>query len=295
MSKRMMGNFMLLAAAMIWGAAFVAQTVGMDYVEPFTFQAVRCFLASLVLLPVIWVMDKRGNAHKPVTTEDHMSQIFYGILCGILLFAACSLQQLGLQYIEAGKAGFVTSLYIILVPLAGLFFGKKVKPWVWISVVLALVGLYLLCASDLSIGKGELMILACSVAFTGHILVIDKVGGKLDGVRLSSMQFLVVGIISSVVMLVKETPDLQSILQCWLPICYAGILSAGVGYTFQILGQAHTDPTVASLLMSLESVFAMLFGWLLLKQRLSPMELFGCALVFTGVVLAQLPGKKEIR
>ena len=292
MSKRTIGNLMLLGAAMIWGAAFVAQTVGMDYLEPFTFQAVRCFLASIVLVPVVWAMDHKGNPHKPVTAAAHKTQIFYGVVCGVLLFAACSLQQLGLQYVEAGKAGFVTSLYIILVPIAGLFFGKKVKPWVWISVVLALIGLYLLCASDMSIGKGELMILACSVAFTGHILVIDKVGGKLDGVRLSSMQFLVVGLISTVVMLVKETPDLQSILQCWLPICYAGILSAGVGYTFQILGQAHTDPTVASLLMSLESVFAMLFGWLLLKQRLSPTEMFGCVLVFAGVILAQLPGKK---
>ena len=293
MSKRFMGNLMLLAAAMIWGAAFVAQTVGMDYVEPFTFQAVRCFLASFVLLPVIWFMDKKGNAKKPETPLQKKEQIFYGVLCGLLLFAACSLQQLGLLYVEAGKAGFVTSLYIILVPIAGLFFGKKVKPWVWISVVLALVGLYLLCASDMSIGKGELMILACSVAFTGHILVIDKVSPRLDGVRLSSLQFFVVGIISLVVMFWKETPDLQAILQCWLPICYAGILSAGVGYTFQIIGQAHTDPTVASLLMSLESVFAMLFGWLLLKQRLSGTEMIGCVLVFAGVILAQLPGKKE--
>jgi len=293
MSKRMLGNAMLLGAAMIWGAAFVAQTVGMDYVEPFTFQAVRCFLASAVLLPVIWIMDRRGNPHKPTTPAAHKKQIFYGCVCGVLLFAACSLQQLGLQYVEAGKAGFITSLYIILVPLAGLFFGKKVKPWVWISVALALVGLYLLCASDMSIGKGELMILACSAAFTGHILIVDQVGASIDGVRLSSMQFLVVALISTVVMLIQETPDPASILQCWLPICYAGILSAGVGYTFQILGQAHTDPTVASLLMSLESVFAMLFGWLLLKQRLSATELFGCVLVFAGVILAQLPGKKE--
>lgn len=293
MSKRMFGNLMLLAAAMIWGAAFVAQTVGMDYVGPFTFQAVRCFLASIVLLPVIWVMDKKGNEKKPVTVSDRKVQVFYGVVCGILLFAACSLQQLGLQYVEAGKAGFVTSLYIILVPIVGLFFGKKVKPWVWVSVVLALVGLYLLCASDMSIGKGELMILACSVAFTGHILVIDKVSPKLDGVRLSSMQFFVVGMISLVVMFCTETPDWRAMIQCWLPICYAGILSGGVGYTFQILGQAHTDPTVASLLMSLESVFALLFGWLLLRQRLSATEMFGCILVFAGVILAQIPGKKE--
>lgn len=294
MSKRMLGNLMLLVAAMIWGAAFVAQTVGMDYIGPFTFQAVRCFLASVVLLPVIWLTDKKGNPHKPITAADHKRQNFYGIVCGILLFAACSLQQVGLQYVEAGKAGFITSLYIILVPLAGLLFGKKIKPWVWVSVFLAVVGLYLLCASDMSIGKGELLVLGCSLAFAGHILVIDKVSDRLDGVRLSSMQFLVVGLISVVVMLFTETVDLRSILQCWLPICYAGILSGGVGYTFQILGQVHTDPTVASLLMSLESVFAMLFGWLLLQQRISVVEMFGCVLVFAGVILAQLPGKKEM-
>ena len=289
----MMGNIMLLVTAMIWGAAFVAQTVGMDYVGPFTFQAVRCFLASIVLLPVVAVVDRKGNPKKPVTAAQKKEQSFYGVLCGILLFAACSLQQLGLQYVEAGKAGFITSLYIILVPVAGLFFGKRVKPWVWISVVLALVGLYLLCASDMSIGKGELMILGCSIAFTAHILVIDKVSPELDGVRLSSMQFLVVALISLVVMFCTETPNWQAILQCWLPICYAGILSAGVGYTFQIIGQSHTDPTVASLLMSLESVFAVLFGWLLLKQHLSGKEMLGCVLVFAGVILAQLPGKKE--
>lgn len=293
MSKRTMGNLMLLGAAMIWGAAFVAQTVGMEYLEPFTFQTIRCLLASVVLLPVIWFSDKKGNPYKPVTAAQRKYQLVSGLICGVVLFFASSLQQYGLVYVEAGKAGFVTSLYIILVPIAGLFFGKKVKPWVWISVVLALVGLYLLCASDMSIGKGELMILGCSLAFTAHILVIDKVSPKLDGIRLSSMQFFVVAVISSIVMMIQETPDWNAVLQCWLPICYAGILSGGVGYTFQILGQAHTDPTVASLLMSLESVFAMLFGWLLLKQRLTPAEMIGCVLVFAGVILAQIPGKKE--
>ncbi len=292
MSKRFVGNTMLLAAAMIWGAAFVAQTVGMDYVEPFTFQAVRCFLASIVLLPVIGFMDIKGNSKKSVTREAKKNQFFYGVLCGLVLFAACSLQQFGLKYVEAGKAGFITSLYIILVPIAGLLFGRQIKPWVWGSVVLALAGLYLLCAGDMTVGKGELLVLGCSAAFTAHILIIDKVSAKLDGIRLSSLQFLVVGVISLIVMFFTETPDLNGILRCWLPICYAGILSAGVGYTFQIIGQEHTDPTVASLLMSLESVFSMLFGWLLLNQKLSAPEMIGCALVFIGVIIAQIPGKK---
>ena len=293
MSKRMMGNGMLLLTAMIWGAAFVAQTVGMDYVEPFTFQACRSFLGCLVLLPVIAVMDRRGNAKKPQTPADKRFLLISGCLCGLFLFAACSLQQLGLQYTTAGKSGFITSLYIILVPIFGLFFRQKVKPWVWISVALAVAGLYLLCGSGgMGIGKGELLTLGCSVAFTFHILFIDRVSAKVDGVRLSCIQFFVCGLISALVMVCIETPKPDAIAQCWLPIAYAGILSSGVAYTLQIVGQAYTEPTVASLLMSLESVFAMLFGWLLLDQALSTPELLGCALVFAGVILAQLPGKK---
>lgn len=292
MKKQFIGNAMLLSAAMIWGASFVAQTVGMDYVGPFTFQTVRCFLASLVLLPVIALIDKKGNSKKPVTAAAKKDQLIYGILCGVVLFVSCSLQQIGLLYVEAGKAGFITSLYIILVPIAGLLFGRKIKPWVLGSVLLALVGLYLLCATDMSIGKGELLILACAVTYTVHILIIDKVSARLDGVRLSCMQFFVVGIISTAAMFIWETPSMDNILLCWLPICYSGILSAGVGFTFQIIGQSYTEPTVASLLMSLESVFSMLFGWLLLNQRLSGWELFGCGLVFAGVIIAQIPGKK---
>lgn len=282
---------MLLAAAMIWGAAFVAQTVGMDYVEPFTFQTARYFLGGVVLLPVIRFLDQRGNAKKPVTRQQRRYLWYSGLGCGLILFAACSLQQLSLLYIEAGKSGFLTSLYIILVPVAGLLFGKNVKPWVWGSVALALVGSYLLCSGGMSLGKGELLVLGSAVLFTAHILLIDHVSPRVDGVRLSCMQFLVASGLSLVFMFAAETPRWDALLQCWLPICYAGILSAGVGYTFQILGQAYTEPTVASLLMSLESVFSMLFGWLLLHQVLSPMELLGCGLVFAGVILAQLPGK----
>ena len=212
MKKRFMGNAMLLSAAMIWGASFVAQTVGMDYVGPFTFQTVRCFLASLVLLPVIALIDKKGNSKKPVTASAKKDQLIYGILCGVVLFVSCSLQQIGLLYVEAGKAGFITSLYIILVPIAGLLFGRKIKPWVLGSVLLALVGLYLLCATDMSIGKGELLILACAVTYTVHILIIDKVSARLDGVRLSCMQFFVVGIISTAAMFIWETPNMDGIV-----------------------------------------------------------------------------------
>ena len=285
---------MLLCGAMIWGAAFVAQTVGMEYVEPFTFQGTRFLLGAVVLLPVIWFMDRRGNDKKPVTAEQWKYLLLSGLACGLCIFAACSLQQLGLLYTTAGKSGFLTSLYIILVPIFGLLLKKKVSPWVWVSVLLAAGGLYLLCGGgSFSLEKGEIMTLGCAVAFAVHILVVDHVSPKVDGVRLSSLQFFVCGVISLIVMALTETPDWRGILSCWLPIAYSGILSSGVAYTFQIIGQARTEPVVASLLMSLEAVFAALFGWLLLRQALSPLELLGCCLVFGGVLLAQLPGHKK--
>ena len=292
MSKRWIGNGLLLLGAMIWGAAFVAQSVGMDYLEPFTFQASRCFLGSLVLLPVIAVMDRRGVSRRPVTAEAKKQQLFYGLACGVVIFAACSLQQWGLLYTTPGKSGFLTSLYIILVPMAGLLFGRRVKPWVWGSVVLAVLGLYLLCGStDFSLGAGELLTLGSAVAFCFHILVIDRASSQVDGVRLSATQFFICGCLSLVCAFLWETPRWENILACWIPIGYAGIFSSGIGYTFQIIGQAHTEPTVASLLMSLESVFSVIFGWIILRQSLTPTELLGCALVFAGVLISQIPGK----
>lgn len=292
MSKRWIGNGLLLLGAMIWGAAFVAQSVGMDYLEPFTFQASRCFLGSLVLLPVIAVMDRRGVSRRPVTAEAKKQQLYFGLACGVIIFAACSLQQWGLLYTTPGKSGFLTSLYIILVPMAGLLFGRRVKPWVWGSVVLAVLGLYLLCGStDFSLVAGELLTLGSAVAFCFHILVIDRASSQVDGVRLSATQFFICGCLSLVCAFLWETPRWENILACWIPIGYAGIFSSGIGYTFQIIGQAHTEPTVASLLMSLESVFSVIFGWIILRQSLTPTELLGCALVFAGVLISQIPGK----
>lgn len=295
MSKRMIGNGMLLTASMIWGAAFVAQTVGLDYVGPFTFQATRCLLAFLVLLPVIAIMDRKGMGKKPSTKSEQRDLWLYGCICGTILFIACGLQQIGLQYTEAGKAGFLTSLYIIIVPLVGLFFRQKVSPFVWMAAMLALIGLYLLCSGDMAMGTGEISVLLCSAAFAAHILVVDHISPRVDGVRLSCIQFLVCTIISATTMLFTEEPSLAAMGQCWLPISYAGILSAGMGYTLQILGQARTAPTIASLLMSLESVFSMLFGWLILGQVLSPKEMLGCGLVFSGVILAQVPDRKHAK
>jgi len=294
MSKQMMGNGMLLLAAMIWGAAFVAQTVGMEYVEPFTFQACRCILGGLVLLPVIAALDKRGNEKKPVTRAQRTYLLLSGVGCGILLFTACSLQQFGLLYTTAGKSGFITSLYIILVPILGLCLGKKVLPWIWGSVALAIGGLYLLCGmGTFSLNLGEGLTLVCAIAFSFHIMFIDHVGNKVDGIRMSCTQFITAGIVSFIISLIMEDASLSSAAACWLPIAYTGIFSSGVAYTLQILGQARTEPTTASLLMSLESVFSALFGWILIKEQLSPIELVGCALVFIGVIIAQLPEKKK--
>ena len=294
-SKKWLGNIMLFLAAMIWGGAFVAQTQAMEHAEPFTFQAARFFLGGLVLIPVIMIRDKKGNRKKPVTKEQKKHQLFAGLVCGLILFAACSLQQLGLaDELDAGKSGFITSLYIILVPIFGLFLKKRPKPWVWGSIVLALVGFYMLCgAGRFSMNKAEGLTLLCAVIFTFHIMFIDHVGSTVDGVRMSCMQFMVCGGISLVVALIAETPTWDRLAQCWLPIAYTGILSSGVGYTFQILGQEYTEPTTASLLMSLESVFSAIFGALILMQWLKPLELAGCTLVFAGVVISQLPGRKS--
>lgn len=284
-------NGALLLTAMIWGAAFVAQSIGMDYIQPYTFLMCRSILGCLVLLPVIHLMDRRGSGKKPATKTEQRRLWLAGICCGVFLFGGSALQQIGIQYTTAGKSGFFTSLYIILVPIFGLFLGKRPRIWIWVSALCAVAGLYLLCGSSLALGPGELLTLACAGCFALHIMVIDRVIGDLDGVRLSCLQFLVVAILSAICMAFTETPQISSIVPCWLPICYAGILSSGVGYTLQILAQAHTEPAVASLLMSMESVFSMLFGWIILHQSLSGTELLGCGLVFGAVLLAQLPEK----
>lgn len=296
MSKQFKGTAMLLLAALIWGSTFVAQDVGVEMIGPFTFQATRQIMGFIVLLPVIFLRDK-ANAdpkHKAKTKKDRLQLLLYGAICGTILFCACNLQQFGLIDTTAGKSGFITALYIVLVPVAGIFFGKKLGLNIWVSVALAVVGLYFLCITGdtFTIGKGELLTLACSACFTAHILVIDAFSPKVDGVRLSALQFLFSGLLSLICMLLTETVIWKDVLACWLPICYAGLLSCGVAYTLQILAQKDVNPTVASIAMSMESVFAVLSGWLVLNQKLTGRELFGCILMFAGVILAQLPSKK---
>lgn len=298
--KQMKNNMMLLLAAFIWGCAFVAQSVGMEYVGPFTFNSVRNFLGSAVLVPVIFLMDslkkKSGMSQEEFRRQrgDTKTLVIGGVCCGTALAVASSLQQFGIMFTSVGKAGFITAMYIVLVPIFSVFLGKKLRPLIVGCVGLAVAGLYFLCMSgELRLGLGDLFVLLCACVFTVHILVIDHFSPMADGVRLSAIQFLTAGILCAVPMLVFEKPDLASILSAWMPILYAGIMSSGVAYTLQILGQKGADPTVASLLLSLESVFSVLAGWVLLGQSLSGKELFGCVLMFAAIILAQMPERKK--
>jgi drug/metabolite transporter (DMT)-like permease len=285
----MRGNLLLILTALIWGVAFVAQSAGMDYVGPYTFLCTRSILGGVVLLPIIHFTG-RNKPKEAATPQSRRAMVVGGICCGTALCVASAFQQIGILYTTVGKAGFITAMYIVLVPLCGLFLHKKVGEKVWIGVVLAVVGLYLLCMSErLSVNKGDLLMLICALCFAIHILVVDHFGRQTDGVKLSCIQFFVCALLSGILMLLLETPSWETIRAAWLPICYAGLLSSGAGYTLQILGQKDTDPTVASLLMSLESVFAAIAGWLLLHERFSLRELAGVVLMAGAIVLAQLP------
>ena len=289
---------LLLLTACIWGVAFVAQSVGMEYVGPFTFNFVRSILGGLVLIPCIFFLkrEKKAKAEK-VSEEEKKAQrktlLAGGICCGVALCLASNFQQIGIQYTTVGKAGFITACYIVIVPVIGLFLGKKCTKFIWAAVAMALIGLYLLCITDgFSIGKGDLLVLVCAFLFSLHILVIDYFSPKVDGVKLSCIQFLTCGILSGIPALLLEHPELSSILAAWQPILYAGVMSCGVAYTLQIIGQKNMNPTVASLILSLESCISVLAGWIILRQQLSTKEILGCVIMFAAIILAQLPQKQ---
>ena len=293
-------SLLLLLTSFIWGVAFVAQSVGGEAVGCFTFNGVRSLIGALVLIPVIFILDKQKK--KELEEEKFLEQrgdgktlLFGGICCGVMLCIASNFQQFGISFTTVGKAGFITAMYILIVPILGLFMKKKVGRKVWLGVVLATIGLYMLCmtSEEFSLSKGDFLVLICAGFFSLHILIIDYFSPKVDGVRLSCIQFLVCGIISTVIAFVFENPSMGAILSGWLPILYAGVLSCGVAYTLQIVGQKNMDPTVASLILSLESVFSVLAGWVILNQTLSMRELFGCVLMFLAIILAQLPEKSK--
>lgn len=309
-------SLLLLLTAVIWGVAFVAQSVSMDYIGPFTFNAARNFIGAVVLIPCIGVLKKIGRntscvdkydaqgevskdtAHRDIELMAGKSQkdLFVGgVSCGVLLFIASNLQQVGIQYTTVGKAGFITALYIVLVPTLGIFLKKKVGAKVWGAVVIAVAGLYMLCMTDdgFSMQKGDFLVLLCALMFTLHILVIDHFSPKVDGVKMSCIQFFVCALLSGICMMLFEEPDPGQLLAAWVPVLYAGVLSCGVAYTLQIVGQKGMNPTVASLILSLESVVSVIAGWAILGQALSSRELFGCALMFSAIILVQIPGGKR--
>lgn len=293
-------TFLLLLTAFIWGVAFVAQSVGMDYVGPLTFNGSRFIIGAIFLIPCIAFLDKLKEkenqaAGKNITAAPQNKKVLItgGICCGIAIAAASTLQQYGIAYTTVGKAGFITSLYIVIVPILGIFLKKKPRLIIWLSVLLALVGLYFLCMTDsLSFSKGDTLVLLCAFVFSLHIMIIDHFSPMVDGVRMSCIQFAVAGILCGIPALIFEHPTFSSLIAAWAPVLYAGILSCGVAYTLQIVAQKNYDPTVASLLLSLESVFSVLAGWVILHQSLSPREIFGCVLVFIAIILVQLPAPK---
>ena len=293
-------TFLLLLTAFIWGVAFVAQSVGMDYVGPLTFNASRFIIGAIFLIPCIAFLDKLKEKENqaackniPAVPQNKKVLITGGICCGIAIAAASTLQQYGIAYTTVGKAGFITALYIVIVPILGIFLKRKPRLIIWFSVLLALVGLYFLCMTDsLSFSKGDTLVLLCAFVFSLHIMIIDHFSPMVDGVRMSCIQFAVAGVLCGIPALIFEHPTFSSLIAAWAPILYAGILSCGVAYTLQIVAQKNYDPTVASLLLSLESVFSVLAGWVILHQALSPREIFGCVLVFIAIILVQLPTPK---
>lgn len=281
----------LLLGTIIWGAAFVAQALGMELLEPFTFQTARCVTALAALLPSVALLDRvpRGEWLRKWANPTLWRA---GLLCGLALFAASSFQQVALLYTNAGKAGFITAMYIVIVPVIGLFFGEKSSWRLVLAVVLAVVGLYLLsCAGVTTVNLGDLLLMLCAVAFAVQIRLVSHFTSQVDALRLNTVQVLSCGLLSCLAMSLLETPQILPILQSWPSICFSGVLSMGLAYSLQIIGQRHLAPAAASMIMSLESVFAALFGWLILRQNLSMIEGLGCLLVFAGVVISQLPGR----
>ena len=281
---------MLLSASLIWGIAFVAQSAGMQYVGPYTFTAVRSVLAAIGLGILIIVLDRTNMKSK---NNDKKVLWRAGIILGVVMTIASNLQQIGLVTTSAGKAGFITSLYIVLVPVFGLFLKRHPHPMLWVSVLIALVGLYFLSIrGDFSMSQGDLLVLASAVAFTFQILLVDHYSPKVDIIRLNCIQFSVMAILSFVPMMVLEQPKIGAISDAWLPIVYAGLFSGCGAYTLQMLGQRRVEPTTASLLLSPENVFSALAGWVILGQKLTARELLGCALVFIAIISSQLPWRK---
>jgi drug/metabolite transporter (DMT)-like permease len=281
---------LLLLTAVIWGFAFVAQRVGMEYVGPFTFSGVRFALGSFVLLPLILRKRKhQANSREILTRPSTRTIIFGGGILGLTLFAAASLQQVGLVYTTAGNAGFITGLYVVIVPILGLLLGQRTDAGTWIGAFLAAAGLYLLCITDeFSISFGDMLELVGAFLWAGHVLIIGWLSPKIDSLKLAFTQFAACSVLSLITAVFTEVIVIEALFKATIPILYGGVLSVGVAYTLQVVAQRNAHPAHAAILLSLEAVFAALGGWLILNETLAFRELFGCALMFAGMLLSQL-------
>ncbi len=293
MNTKLKGNIILFITAIIWGVSFVSQSVGMEYIGPNTFMGIRTLMGGIVLLPVIFILDKTKKKQGTYKKTDMKKLIKYGVVCGIFLCIAQTLQTYGLQTTTTAKSGFLTALYIIFVAVIGLFFGKKLTAKMALGIITAVLGMYFLClfGEKVSFNMGDALTVLCALFFAGQILCIDKFVTDIDGLKLSCTQFLVAGVINAALMFVLETPDIESILSCTTALLYSGVMSCGVAYTLQVIGQKYADPTSASIIMSLESVFAAISGWIILQQKMSISQIAGCVLMFLAIVLVQLPDK----
>lgn len=293
------GEVYLLLAAMIWGSAFIFQKMGMDYIGPFLFGFFRFTLGALALLPVIWLSGKINarKAKKEETTAFRDKTLLAGaLLCGLANFVAGSLQQVGIVYTTAGKAGFITSMDIVIVPILLIFLKKKVAPATWVGVAIACFGLYLLCITEgFTIQLGDGLVMACAVAYSFQILLIDYYSERVDPVKLSCLQFLWAGILSGAVAIFAETIDMQAILDCAVPIIYVAILEVSVAFTLQVVGQRYTPPAIAAIIMSLEALFSAICGALFLGETMTMKEMIGCGLMLLAFVVAQIPEMKGVK
>ena len=295
-NKKVLGNILLTLTAVIWGCAFAAQRAGMESIEPFTFTAVRMALAAAAVGPVALLAGRRERRGSPARQPEEerarrRSTVIGGLCCGCFLAAASLFQQMGVVYTTAGKAGFITAMYMLLVPILHFLLFKKKNPWhVWLAVLIGVAGMYLLCVSEsFRLSRGDALVCVCALLFSGHILSCDHFAKTGDPLRVSAIQFVTAAVISAVLAFLAEEPSREKLAAAAIPILYCGLLSGGLGYTLQIVAQRFTDPTIASLLMSLESVFAVLAGALLLQERMSVRELVGCLVMFAAIVLVQLP------
>ena len=290
-NRKILGNGLLLLTALVWGTAFVFQRVGMEKIEPITFSAARMARAAVMVGAVAYLTRRKKKYSAGEQKEYNKNTVIGGVVCGSLLAIASILQQAGLVYTTAGKAGFITAMYMLMVPIfAYIIFKKKSSWWVWLAVLLGVVGMYFLCITDgFTLSNGDALVALCAVVFTFHILSCDHFTRKGDSITISAIQFATATVISTVIAFIAETPTWEGIVSALVPIMYCGIVSGGIGYTLQMVAQKYTEPGIASLLLSMESVFALIAGVILLNESMSTRELLGCIIMFVAIILVQIP------